>query len=196
MLIYQPETRLHSYEGRRILSTTDILGIEGCYKGADFFTPEKQQIGGYAHLACALYDANDLNEESLDEKIRGYVESYKKFYELLGIEPVHIERVFYSPTYGFCSKPDLIARIRGFHGFGIIERKTGVAEQPSDSIQTAGQELAAIDNGIAPITFRGAVYLDPDGGVPSWKPHKNFSDRDVFRAMLIAANWKLEKGLL
>jgi hypothetical protein len=57
---------------------TEVLAEAGLID-TTWLTPEGAERGTYVHRACQYYDENDLDEDSLDAELKGYLAGWKKF---------------------------------------------------------------------------------------------------------------------
>lgn len=193
--VYDPAVHLYTVDKERKLHVTKVLQIEGCYRGERYFTEGKRTIGDYVHQATAMYDRGELDEENLDEALRGYLQSWLKFLEF-GFIPEVIELPLYSRTFNYAGTLDRIGHFRRQPAVRILlDIKTG-APQPGDELQTAAYELLSVENGMPPCDKRGTVHLRPDGKLPKWQAHTEYSDRDAFLCVLGAVQFKQRKGLI
>lgn len=76
-LQFDPEAHAYAHAGRRLVSVTQVLDRAGMVEGTEWFTEESRERGRAVHAAIHYYDEGDLDEESLHEKIRPYLDAYK-----------------------------------------------------------------------------------------------------------------------
>ncbi len=86
------------------------------------------------HLATAYYDRDELDESTVDERIRGYFEAYLKFRSDTGFIPIHIEHRLFHPIYKYAGTLDRIGPLNNRKA--LIDLKSGV-EVPVDPLQDA-----------------------------------------------------------
>jgi len=148
--------------------------------------------GRHVHRALEFFDQGDLDEDSVVEEFRGYVESWKRFRTAHDPEIVRVEHRFESPLWRVSARPDVVCRMQG--ALWVIERKVG-GPAPWHALQTAIQRLAM--EGIQDVevpTRRGAVYLEDDNQ-GKLREHTNPRDRDVVLALLTVWRWKHGNGV-
>ena len=78
--------------------------------------------GTYTHTACHMLDMGDLDEETLDPAIKGYVEAYKKFKAESGMVFLHSEEKLWHPQFNYCGTPDRF--------YPVLDIKTGDMHEP------------------------------------------------------------------
>jgi len=91
--------------------------------------------GTMVHLAVALDCCGELDEDSVDDEIWPYLESWRDFVADTGFVPVANELVFYEPESDYCGTTDLPGYIG--NRFTIADLKTGsVGLKPSHKYAT------------------------------------------------------------
>lgn len=107
-LVFDEATHTGTVAGESLLSVTTILRraelTPDFYKWLD---PWYLTRGTYVHLASELYDKGLLDEDTVDEAIRPYLEAYKVFRRDFQAQVTGIEVRLYHPTLKY---------------FGIIDR--------------------------------------------------------------------------
>jgi len=107
-LIFDPETHTAHIDGAPLRSVTTILRDAGMTP--DFYNrldPWYLTRGKYVHLASELYDKGTLDESTVDEEVKPYLEAYKTFRRDFSAKITGIEVQLYHPVYKY---------------FGIIDR--------------------------------------------------------------------------
>lgn len=166
---------------------TDILRDAGLID-TDWYTAEQRDRGSAVHIATSYLDEGDLDETSIDPKIRPRIDSYKKFLVEVRPEILHIEEPVKHQIYRFCGTADRILRINGQPGVLDLKGTT-----PCD---WHGLQLAAYAECLASMQLirefvsfrRWNLYLRDDG----YKliPRKDREDWPAFLAALTLRNWK------
>jgi hypothetical protein len=179
----------HTYSNG-LPSVTDILRSAGLID-ASWFTPQAWMRGRAVHLACEYYDQGDLDEETIDPEIAGYLEAYKRYRACAGQagnnEWIEIPRQDKMGT--FAGTPDRVIAARPK---GIIDIKTG-APQPWHRIQLAAY-VSMMDD---PFGYsRLGLYLRPDGSykVREYPKSEYISDLSIFQAALTIHYWRQRNG--
>lgn len=140
-------------------STTEILSP---HLNTDWFTEESAARGDGVHSGCSAY-AQGLFVPPLPAEWQDYLESGKKWINMMVEKVVLVETRLISKKYGYCGKPDLVAVLRGNDFNTLIDFKTGQAVERWWSLQSASyRQLVQEDKGI--IVKNGmSVRLKPDG---------------------------------
>ena len=196
-LHFDPVAHRYTFNGEVVPSVTQILQplMDFSMVPADVLKA-KQELGTAAHLACELYDLDDLLEDSLDPAIVPYLEGWKKFRLETGFVPSMTEQRVYHPKLGYAGT---------FDSYGILNGKTVLLDRKTSSFvseavagpQTAAYEQALLESPdyTGPKKMqRGAVQLKPDGTY-KYHPYKGGSDWSVFVSLLTLHNWRKRHGL-
>jgi hypothetical protein len=197
-LVFSEEDHTYRLKTGEILSSvTGILKAEGIQtygprnSAADF----AMQVGTWVHQTIAWYEHGTLDESTLSEGIRPYLESYKLFKKATGFEPILplIETPMWSPNWRFSGTPDLPGRIGD--RFVIGDLKTG-SKRAGDIVQIAayGDLVQCSVVGFESVFPEGiVVYLDSQGSRAKAEPvsalemHENLT---TFYAALRVNRWK------
>ena len=143
-------------------SVTQVLGGLYLFAGVPFDVLEAaRERGSDVHAACQFYDEGDLDEDSLTDEVRPYLEAWKKFTR--DCEPwwTHIEEPVYHPTLRYAGTPDrrgsfIYKGTRVSLAQGDI--KTSAATHPCWGVQTAAYNEAAHERAARRFT----IQLRPD----------------------------------
>ena len=97
----------HQYfvDGEPKLSVTQILKMCGMVD-SDFYTEYGRWRGSETHKATHYYDEHDLDQRTIDDKIRPFVKGWIKFREDTKFQPTLIEEPLFSDRFHFCGRPD------------------------------------------------------------------------------------------
>lgn len=101
----------------RLHSVTQILQAEGFIDDA-WFNDYVRDRGSNIHLACHLDDIDDLDEDTVGEVERPYLESYRKFKRESGFVVEESEVPKANLKYGFAGTPDKV----GYFPTGTLRR--------------------------------------------------------------------------
>jgi len=105
------------------LPAVSTIMVEAGLVDASFFTPEACLRGSAVHLACEYFDQGDLDEESVGDGIRGYLNAYKRWRKATGNEPLDwIEMPVEDKTHLYAGTPD---RVIARRPRSVIDIKTG-----------------------------------------------------------------------
>jgi len=187
---FEARGHVYRYEGRIVPSVTQVLSLAGIDELAN--VPRRclaraAELGTAVHQACEFLDQDDLDLDSLDPEIVGYVLAWQRFKQEHDFAPVVIERrgiAVGDRNYGFCL--DRIGVI-GEHEL-LVEIKTGTKPMPSWAIQTAAYAEAEEFDGA-----RLTVHVAADGSY-NLIPHPDPNDFKVWHHALEVAWWKLQHG--
>jgi hypothetical protein len=149
-------THTYTLNGRRLISVTQALSILDDRWKVDPFYLER---GRLIHLATEYYDRDELDFDSLDERIGGYVNAYINFKIETGFIPHLIEHKLYHPRYFYAGRMDRIGSLNSNED--LLDLKSG-EKADVDELQGSGYwELCRV-NGI-PIKKVFDLYLHEDG---------------------------------
>jgi hypothetical protein len=191
---FQSAGHIYQIDGKAVPSVTQALTLAGLDELAHVprrFLARAAAIGTAVHQACEFLDQDDLDLDSLDPAIVGYVLGYQRFKMEHNFSIITIERrgVATDPTpgglaYGFCL--DRIGILDGKET--LIDLKTATKKSASWAIQTAAYGEAVEFEGL-----RMAVHLTKQGGY-KLIPHEEAGDFEQWHHALANAHWKLAHG--
>ena len=87
---YNDDKHEYRIDGQIVGNVTSILQAAGLYDDS-FFTEESRNRGKYVHKACLYYLQGDLDESTILDEYRGYIEAFKRFMQEADCKP-HIDR--------------------------------------------------------------------------------------------------------
>ncbi len=185
-ILFEEEAHAYSYRGRRYNSVTQAIRMAGL--GDDFSAVPQdrmeyaQRRGNMVHQACHYFDEGDLDPNSIDPEIRGYVEAYVAFTQACPVKPIAVEKRMVHPGLELAGTPDLIAFMRGQRV--VIDRKTSQHMSKSMGLQTAGYKLLWNTlNPREPIRERYGLRLEKNGKF-KLVPHEDYEDEIAFKDAL------------
>lgn len=190
-IIFQQEPRLYLHRGKGYRSVTDYITE---ILGDPFADVPQDRLefcqgrGNAVHLAGALLVDGELDWNTVDPRIEGYVRAIELFHKECPGKIVYSERRLVSTTVGVGGTPDLVKFIRGRRS--LIDYKTSQQMTPRMRLQTAGYEVIHNDQfPNQPIYDRYGLRLNPNG---TYKliPHDNPDDLPAFRAFMAEAKAK------
>lgn len=190
---FQAEGHLYTHDGRIVPSVTQAMELAGLDDYAR--VPRRNlehaaAVGTAVHKACEFLDEEDLDLESLDPTVVGYVLGYQKFKQECGFTPLIVERrgVSISATnnlaYGFCL--DRIGMLNGVEV--LIDIKTALKKSANWGVQTAAYAEAVNFDGA-----RRAVHVTKKGEYHVI-PYEAAEDFETWNAALQIAHWRLAHG--
>ncbi len=118
----------------------------------------KRQLGQDVHYACQLLDEDDLDEDSVEERIEPYVQAYRRFKADTGAQVLLNEHQVAEPTLRYAGTLDRVLLISGQRW--LVDLKTCISTPLAVGPQTAAYLRALRDPAV---THRGALRLRPDG---------------------------------
>lgn len=196
---FDQKTHTYRLEGKIIPNVTSLIQEGGLL---DFSNVPKDRLeykkvlGLAVDYACDLWERDNLDETSIDHRIKPYFEAYRKFRELSGFEP-DLEKCqvpLYSKKWKFAGTNDLLGSLDG--KTVIIDRKCTWAVYPAGGPQTYAYKILAEENykGIK-ISKRFALKLNPVGNFDDLKEHefKDPNDEQDFKACLWLHHQKINK---
>ena len=159
-ITYDDATHLYRINGEVVPSVTAVIRAAGLgpdYSTIDFSTlNHAADRGTKVHLATELIDEDELNRDSLDPELAGYVAAYD---QLLadGFKRLRSEQIVADPVRRYAGRMDG----NGTWLFGdiIVDIKCTTLTHPSTGIQLAAYQAAAN----MPKHKRYAIHLYSDG---------------------------------
>lgn len=187
---FQAAGHIYRHEGRIVPSVTQVLTLAGLDELAN--VPRRclvraAAVGTAVHQACEFLDQDDLDLDSLDPEIVGYVLGWQEFKRENDFSPVVIERrgiAVGEISYGFCLDRIGVLGDREV----LLDIKTGQKAAASWAVQTAAYALAEEFDGP-----RLSVHVSKDGTYQII-PHNEEGDFQVWHNALEVAHWKLQHG--
>ena len=188
-LNFDPKTHIYKLNGRELVSVTTILEEAGMYVKPPV-TAETlhwaQDKGTKIHDACHFLDDGDLDWNSLDPMISGYVLAYQEFKKDTGFKPMLSEHKVHDTVFGIAGRMD---RFGFIHDRGVlVDIKTGPVPK------STGLQLVAYGYMYDPtkIFYRMAVQLKINGTfkVTDYPISDYQRDLDTFLSAVRVVNWK------
>ena len=195
MLTFDARTHTYRYGGKVVPGVTSLLDSLHSFAGVPWEVLEAaRRRGSDVHLACQLYDENDLDEERLKAKqplVAGYLKGWKKFLRDCQPNWVAIEEPVYHEGQGYAGTPDrfgeLLYKARRLP-IAQVDIKTAAASHPVWGVQTAAYDEAS---GYRALRF--TCQLAPEGTyrLIEWTDP---SDWPMFLSLLNVHHWKVRHG--
>lgn len=190
------ESAAHRYtiDGGEVPSVTRILAPLYDFSAVREGTLErKRQLGEMLHLAIELDLKDNLVESSIDEKIGGYFEGWRRFKREKRFECYFAEKRVGSKNFRYAGTLDFAGLVDDVES--VIDGKTTAGLHPAVALQTAGYLGAASEMGVIRSNARRyALRLQPDGTY-ILDQHKDRNDFAVFLSCLSLHNWRARCGL-
>jgi hypothetical protein len=184
-ITFEPESHTYTVGGRTVPHVTGILKAAGLVDDR-WFTEWARQRGTAVHVACHLWNSGDLDEATVDERIAGYLDGWRRAVSELGLVVKESEKLVYSKTYSFAGTVDVVAELGGKNC--IIDIKTGDPGRIA-GVQLAGYEVALADTLFGKEVMRRFAVRLFDDGTYAVTEYTNFKDRACFMAALTIAHW-------
>jgi hypothetical protein len=183
-LQFDAETHTYTLDGSALPSVTYILREAGLI-GEWSSNTGPMTVGSYAHRLTEYDDKGELDADSVDPSLVGYLDAWRRFRTESGIEIVAIEKRVFHAAYRYAGTVDRVVAWNGLRS--VIDIKTG-SPAPWHALQTAA--YANCETGIV---HRASVYLSADGKYKV-SEHESIDDFSVFVSALTLVNWKKAKG--
>lgn len=120
-LMFDEGSHIYKFRGQVLPSVTGLLKAEG-YIDTTFYNDAGRTRGSYVHLATHLDDQGELDEDTLDPGLVGYVESWRRFKAESGFVVEISEVPMVNPSLGYCGTPDVIGNFpSGSLTRGVVE---------------------------------------------------------------------------
>lgn len=158
------------------------------YNGLEKIQPETlanaAERGKRAHAYCELYAQSMLIEEVSDD-CKGYVESFKRWIELVKPEILSLEERIVNEQYKVTGKYDMIVKLPGSSDKILVDIKTPLSPNRTWPLQTAAYHWMLSSKG-NPVERRGCLMIDRYGKIASFREHNNSKDAEIFLGILRA----------
>ena len=182
------ENHIYRWNGEIVPSVTQLLSE---FKLIDFSgVPRdrlefKRSLGVAVHYAIELLEQDNLDEESLSDEIKPYVNAYKRFREVTGFEPRATENRLYSKKWRFAGTLDQqgihVTKIGGEEA--IIDYKCTWKLYASCGPQLQGYKILFEENTGIKIKKLFGLQLKPTGHY-EFQEFKDPNDKQDFLACL------------
>lgn len=181
-LEFQEEGHVYKLDGRRLIGVTEALSIlDDRWKVDPFYL----QRGQFIHKVTEYYDRDELDFDTIDDRIRGYFEAYLKFRTDTGFMVRLIEYPLYHPLHLYAGKID---RVGFLNDDCIIDLKSGAKAKVDELQAVAYWELCRVNN--IPIKKQFDLYLKPNGTYKLEPVERPRNLLPVFLAALKCVQWR------
>ncbi|MGB8422232.1 hypothetical protein [Paraburkholderia sp.] len=190
-LVFDEGAHSYAVDGRKVPGVTSLLAPLVDYSMISREVMERaQQLGTAVHRMTELHDNDDLDEDSLSDELRPYLDGWKKFRAECQFEPITIEKKLYHPMFRYAGTSDRTGMVKG--RLAVIDIKKMMTLGPVIGVQLAAyQELHKAD-GLA-VVDRYALGLRPDGSY-RLQPYRDMLDWQCFLSLLTQRNWSIKNG--
>jgi PD-(D/E)XK nuclease superfamily len=189
MLTFDELKHEYRHGGKVVHSVTQILqnaGLIDLSMVKEDVLEYRRVLGTAVHRATELYDQDDLDVDSLDDRIRPYLDAWVKFKSDTQIVIEENELRLFHPVYRFAGTLDRVGKIGKDRA--LIDLKTGLM-YPSYGPQTAAYKSAYEFQTKKKVQKRYTVQLKDDGNY-RLEPMTDEDDWSVFLACLTLKNFK------
>jgi hypothetical protein len=146
--------------------------------------PWYMERGNIVHKETLKLDNNELDWDTLDPRVKGFIEAYQVFKEESGITFDHGERMFHCPTYRYCGTIDRF--------LPLLDIKTG----QGDTLQLEAYAHLLEVNGY-PKQTKGYILNLNENGTFKLEPYKfDRTRRSIWLSAVIVYWYRKLKGLL
>lgn len=184
-LTFDEESHRYTLDETPVISVTQAL-VGGGLVDTKWFTEWARDRGSAVHRAIQLFEADDLDESTIDENVRPFFDAYLKFKAEYRWEPLESELHVWSARHQYAGTADCVGRTHGTKA--IVDYKTGQLT-PAVGIQLTGYALAHAECRHSVITKLLGVRLVGDG---TYRIQTYKLNPGVFYAALSIARWKGE----
>ena len=140
LLQFDPAAHRYTVNGRVWPSVTQVLDLLQDWSRVPLATMlAAQRFGDHVHLACHLWNAGRLDEDSLDAELVPYLNGWKRFIAETGAEVIESELRVHHPELRYAGTLDSIVRCRG--EAWLVDIKSGQVPATVGA-QTAAYERA------------------------------------------------------
>lgn len=189
-LEFDPGPHVYRYKGAVVPSVTQVLKP---LENWDFLDEEAKAFyserGTEVHRTTALYDLDDLVEESVDPDIAGYLQSWKKLRQDPALKILSVEEFVFHPLLRVAGTMDRRMLIKRRHA--VLDIKAGV-KLASHGVQVFGYKRLWNHNRTKDeqIVDCYTAYLDKEGGMPKLVQWTDETHDAEFIALLTDRNWR------
>ena len=179
-LKFDEENHLYYLDGKPIPSVTTVLADVGLYPDFSMIDPWYAERGSLVHLACHYDNQGRLNESTVDEKIAGYLESFRKFKNDYEVEIIESEMRLFNEAFWYAGTADGHCELNWnrVRREALYDIKCG-PPMHGYQFQLAGYGYA---KGLHYSTLRLGVYLKKDGSAPAVREYLDPDDISLFQS--------------
>lgn len=188
-LDFDPAAHEYRLDGALVPSVTQVIASLYDHSSIPPWVLErKAAIGSAVHEACELYDADDLDDDSVDPVVRPYLDAWVRFRSECSPTILHNELRLADFLMRFAGQLDRVI-VRDGRPW-IVDLKTTVEIDPAVGVQLAGYKRLAVSAGlVGDDAGRAAVQLLKDGTY-RWIPFASPDDDRCFVSLLNVFHWR------
>lgn len=191
-LKFDAESHTYWLDGARIPSVTQVLKV---LAGDQFAAVPKDVLANAAALGTAVHRAieldinKELDDASLHDSVRPYLDMWRDWCAMTGFKPELSEQQVYSRRLWFAGTVDVIGRFK--NGVqAIIDIKRCALMPASVGPQTAGYAVAFSECLGCEKPLRYALQFPKNAKHPRLEQFQGFNDERSFLAALTVYQWK------
>lgn len=155
----------------------------------------KRQIGRATHKAIELYEADELDADTVDDDVMPFLESWIRFRTIKPLRVVATERIVYSKKHRFAGRLDLVVEFLDEPGvLWVLDGKAVYTISPATALQVAAYREAWNENEPIKIAKRGALQFKPNGAQAELYPYTDRNDFNYYLNSLNCHKWILRHG--
>lgn len=187
---FDPEAHIYRAGLTRLPGATDVIKAEGMV-ASEWMTDEARWRGKCVHRGIQLLNEGQLDWDTVDETVAGYLKSYQQFLTVSRFEIWGSEVPLFSVAFGCI--PDLWGVLNG--QITVVELKTGPVPKWA-AIQTALQVKAIRDQLGVRVQKRFGLRLMTTGALAKLDPFDDRTDERVAMSMVDSFWWKASHGYI
>lgn len=190
MKSYDAENHVYRIPNFRLPGATDVIKEAGLVN-TDWMNDLARWRGKCVHRGIELLNRNELDWETVDDMIIGYLRSYELLIKVTGFEVMGSEEPCFSSAFGCL--PDLWGALN--KAPTIIELKTGAVPAWA-AFQTALQRRALMEDKGFKAVKRFGLRLMEDGSLAKLVPFDDPDDDRRAMNLVDLFHWKLAHGYI
>lgn len=186
-LTFEHEGHVYRYGGRVVPGVTSVLEPLQFLDGVPWAVLEAaREFGTHVHLACHLYNQDELDIATLDDALMPYLKGWIAFLSETGFVVTASEKRVYHRQIGYAGTADTLGEWQ--RTSWVVDIKSGVVP-PTIGLQLAAYQQAAADTSAMRPKRRLCVQLTGNG---DYKLHeqKDPSDFHYFLSALNVHNFR------
>jgi hypothetical protein len=199
LLTFDPIEHRYFVDGKPVDNVTRALSllVDWSKVKADVLENARQE-GVAMHRTIELYEARDLDEETLPAWLKPRLDAYKAFKAETGFEVEASEERVYHPVYRYAGTADLFGRFERSRNprKAVIDLKRSFAGGRAIGLQTAAygearRERERAGNSVGPY-LRYALQLRADG---SYRTQEYTNPRDFINFLAVLTTYRLREEM-
>lgn len=188
---FDQESHTYWLDGVQIDGVTSMLkDMEDLSSIPTEILARKAALGTAVHYATELDDQGLLDEDTVHEEVRGYLEGWRLFKREHKVELISIEQKLAHRRMRYAGTVDRVMKVDGERG--VWDIKTRLQIPPAVGVQLAAYNELVRENGIADRRHKlenRAIQLKPDGTYQIYR----FNHEEHYAAwiaLLTLRNWR------